>query len=65
MPVTPISDYLRNSDAKIARRFRERAKGRDLDRIVDAVQMVIGMAIVVFVFLAIAIGATVTLPGVR
>jgi hypothetical protein len=65
MPVTPISDYLRNSDAKIARRFRERAEGKDLDRIVDAVQMVIGMAIVVFVFLAIAIGATVTLPGVR
>lgn len=65
MPVTPISDYLRNSDAKTARRFREWAKGRDLDRIVDAVQMVIGMAIVVFVFLAIAVGATVTLPGVR
>jgi hypothetical protein len=65
MPVTPISDYLRNSDAKMARRFRERAEGKDLDRIVDAIQMVIGMAIVVFVFLAIAIGATVTLPGVR
>ena len=65
MPDTPISNYLRNSDAKMARRFRERAEGKDLDRIVDAVQMVIGMAIVVIVFLAIAVGATISLPGVR
>jgi lipopolysaccharide/colanic/teichoic acid biosynthesis glycosyltransferase len=67
MPNTPISNYLRNSDAKTARRFREWADGRDLDfdRIVDAVQMVIGMAIVVIVFLAIAVGATISLPGVR
>ena len=65
MPNTPISDYLRNSDAKLARRFRARAEGKDLDRMVDAVQMIVGMTIVVFVFLAIAIGATITLPGVR
>jgi len=65
MPNTPISNYLRNSEAKTARRFREWAEGRDLDRIVDAVQMVIGMAIVVIVFLAIAIGATISFPGVR
>ena len=65
MPNTPISNYLRNSEAKTARRFREWAEGRDLDRIVDAVQMVIGMAIVVIVFLAIAIGATISFPGFR
>ena len=65
MPNTPISNYLRNSEAKTARRFREWAEGRDLDRMVDAVQMVIGMAVVVIVFLAIAIGATISFPGVR
>ena len=65
MPNTPISDYLRNSDAKMARRFRAWAEGKDLDRMVDAIQMLVGMAIVVIVFLAIAIGATITLPGVR
>lgn len=65
MPNTPISDYLRNSDAKTARRFRAWAEGKDLDRMVDAVQMLVGMTIVVIVFLAIAIGATITLPGVR
>ena len=65
MPNTPISKYLRNSEAKTARRFREWAEGRDLDRMVDAVQMVIGMAVVVIVFLAIAIGATISFPGVR
>ena len=65
MPVTPISNYLRNSDAKIARRFRERAEGRDLDRIVDAIQLCVGMTFVVIVFLAIAFGATITFPGVR
>lgn len=65
MPNTPISDYLRNSDAKTARRFRSWAEDKDLDRMIDAVQMVTGMTIVVIVFLAIAIGATVTLPGVR
>lgn len=65
MPDTPISNYLRSSDAKSARRFREWAEGKDLDRMIDAVQVVVGMTIVVIVFLAIAVGATVTLPGVR
>lgn len=65
MPNTPISDYLRNSEAKTARRFREWAEGKDLDRMIDAVQVVVGMTIVVIVFLAIAIGATISFPGVR
>lgn len=55
-----LTRYVRYSSQWPARRFRKWAMGRNLDRDIEAVQLAIGTATTVLVFLLIAVAETLT-----